>query len=89
MLEQVRHGAVGIIFSPPNDWSKLKEILPNCPQFATIDLNSPVEMNHFHYAKPHPIFLNLPNRCLMKQPYKNIIPSKVFLKKVMKIFAVV
>ncbi len=81
MLEQVRHGAVGIIFSPPNDWSKLKEILPNCPQFTTIDLNSPVEMNHFHYAKPHPIFLNLPNRCLMKQPYKNIIPSKVFLQK--------
>ncbi len=81
MLEQVRHGAVGIIFSPPDNWNKLKEIFPNCPQFTVTDLNFPIEMEHFHYAKPHPVFLNLPNRCLMKQPYKNIIPSKIFIQK--------
>ncbi|HOV32504.1 MAG TPA: beta galactosidase jelly roll domain-containing protein [Candidatus Hydrogenedens sp.] len=81
MLEQVRHGAVGILFSPPNDWNRLKEIITNCPQFTVIDLNFPIEMEHFHYVKPHPVFLNLPNRCLMKQPYKNIIPSKTFLQK--------
>ncbi len=81
MMEQVRHGAIGIIFSPPDDWNELSEFIPNCPQFASFDISSPDKFRHFHYVKPHPIFLNLPNRCLMKQEYRNIVPSKVFLEK--------
>ncbi len=81
MMEQVRHGAVGIIFSPPDDWNELIKIFPNCPQFHSINLNYPNEFLHFHYVKPHPLFLNLPNRCVIKQEYKNIIPTKIFLEK--------
>ncbi|MGC9054754.1 MAG: hypothetical protein ACP5KS_12835, partial [Candidatus Hydrogenedens sp.] len=81
MMEHVRHGAIGIIFSPPDDWNELIKWLPDCPQFTPINLGYPDKFLHFHYVKPHPLFLNLPNRCLMKQEYKNILPSKVFLEK--------
>ncbi|HOK08331.1 MAG TPA: glycoside hydrolase family 2 TIM barrel-domain containing protein [Candidatus Hydrogenedens sp.] len=81
MLEQVRYGAIGIVFSPPDDWNRLKEIFPDCPEFTTIDLNNYPDCSHFHYVKPHPIFLNLPNRCLMKKPFNNIISSKVIAEK--------
>lgn len=81
MLEYVRHGAIGIVFSPPDDWNELSKWFPDCPQHTSLNLNDIEEYNHFHYVKPHPLFLNLPNRCLMKQEYKNIIPSKVFLER--------
>lgn len=81
MMEHVRHGAIGIIFSPPDNWNELNKLLPNCTQFTTVNLEYPEKFLHFHYIKPHPLFLNLPNRCIMKQEYKNILPSKVFLDK--------
>ncbi len=81
MMELVRNGAIGIIFSPPDDWNELSQWFPDCPQHTSLNLNDSIEYKHFHYVKPHPLFLNLPNRCLMKQEYKNIIPEKIFLEK--------
>ena len=81
MMEHVRYGAIAIIFSPPDDWNELSKLLPNCTQFTSVNLEYPDEFLHFHYVKPHPLFLNLPNRCIMKQEYRNILPSKVFLEK--------
>jgi hypothetical protein len=37
-------------------------------------------MGVFHYVKIHPVFDGLPARCLMRQPYRNVVAPKTFVE---------
>lgn len=80
VLAQVKSGAIAIFFSPPDDWNELATLLGEdltaTPKDA-VGCFLPV----CHYAKLHPVFEKLPSRCLMQQPYCNVIPNKAFLEK--------
>ena len=79
VLAQVRGGAVALFFGPPDDWNDLAERLGE--QLSATPKDSvgcflPV----VHYARVHPVFEGLPSRCLMRQPYRNVVPAKAFVE---------
>lgn len=79
VLAQVEGGAVALFFGPPDDWNDLAERLGEglgaTPKDA-VGAFLPVA----HYVKLHPVFDGLPTRCLMRQPYRNVVPAKTFLE---------
>ena len=81
LLTSVKEGAIGIIFSPPKDWNQLKRLFSDYPEIQMESLENYPNATVFHYVKPHPIFLNLPSRQLMRLPYRKIIGKKFFLNK--------
>lgn len=79
VLAQVKGGAIVIFFGPPDDWNDLAQLLGedvNATPKDAVGAFLPV----CHYVKLHPVFDKLPARCLMGQPYCNVIPSKAFLE---------
>ncbi len=81
MLNNIKEGAIGIIFTPPNDWNQLKQQVPDLPEIQMQSIENYLNYIPFHYVKPHPIFMNLPTRQIMRLPYKNIVTKKFFLNK--------
>lgn len=79
ILAQVKGGAIAIFFGPPDDWNELASWLGNDMSATAKDAVGgflPV----CHYVKLHPVFDRLPSRCLMHQPYCNVVPNKTFLE---------
>ncbi|MBW7863786.1 MAG: hypothetical protein H3C30_05150 [Candidatus Hydrogenedentes bacterium] len=79
ILAQVRGGAVAIFFGPPDDWNDLAERLGGELSATPKDAVG-CFLPAMHYVKVHPVFDGLPSRCLMRQPYRNVIPEKTFLE---------
>ncbi|HEO69747.1 MAG TPA: hypothetical protein ENN80_00670, partial [Candidatus Hydrogenedentes bacterium] len=80
MLAQVREGAVGIVFEPPDDWNDLAEVMGDPATRATSKDAVGAFLGVYHYVKLHPIFEGLPARGLMRQSYRNVIPPKTFVE---------
>jgi beta-galactosidase len=76
-LAQVYEGAVAIIFGPPEDWNEFSEHIGSDLQVDCCAIVAGQRLNH-HYAKMHPIFEGLPSRCLMGQPYQNVLATQAF-----------
>jgi hypothetical protein len=79
VFAQVRNGAVAFFFSPPEDWNDLAERLGD-ELSATPKDSVGCFLPVVHYAKVHPAFEGLPSRCLMRQPYRNVIPARSFVE---------
>jgi hypothetical protein len=79
ILGQVEGGAVAIFFSPPEDWNDLAERIDDSLRFTAKNAVGGL-LPVVHYAKLHPVFEGLPARCLMRQPYRNVIPNRTFLE---------
>lgn len=79
VLAEVYEGAVAIIFGPPDDWNDLANALNPALQATSKDAVG-AALAMFHYVKLHPVFEGLPTRCLMGQPYVNVIPAKAFIE---------
>jgi beta-galactosidase len=80
MLAEVAEGAVALVFGPPDDWNDLAaELDPSLT--ATSKDAVGAFMGIYHYIKLHPVFDHIPSRCLMRQPYRNVVPPKTFLEK--------
>ncbi len=79
VLARVHDGAVALIFEPPNDWNDLAEKVDKeiC---ATSKDAVGAFLGMYHYVKVHPVFEGLPSRCLMRQPYRNVVPAKTFVE---------
>lgn len=77
ILAQVKGGAIAIFLGPPDDWNDLAvwlgEEITATPR-DSVGGFLPV----CHYVKLHPVFEKLPSRCLMQQPYCNVVPNKTF-----------
>ena len=76
VLAQVKGGAVGIVFSPPEDWNLLTEHLDNAPEINA--LPSEACALESHIVRMHPVFQSLPSRSLMLQPYAELRPRRSF-----------
>lgn len=76
-LAQVRGGAVGIVFSPPEDWNDLTEIAEELPRATSVPVGD-AEAAALLFAKLHPLFEGLPSRCLLRQSYRMVAPRHVF-----------
>ncbi|HPO14993.1 MAG TPA: glycoside hydrolase family 2 TIM barrel-domain containing protein [Candidatus Hydrogenedentes bacterium] len=79
ILAQAEGGAVALFFEPPDDWNDLAQRLADSLKATPKDAVGCFLMA-CHYAKLHPIFSGLPARGIMRQPYRNVIPSKTFLE---------
>lgn len=79
VLGEVREGAVALIFGPPDDWNDLAGLLDASVTATSKDAVGAF-LGVYHYVKLHPVFEKLPARCLMRQPYRNIVPPKTFLE---------
>ena len=79
ILAQVKGGAVALFFGPPDDWN---DLVPWLGEEVTATPKDGVGgfLPACHYVKLHPVFDKLPSRCLMRQPYCNVAPSKSFLE---------
>jgi hypothetical protein len=73
LLNEVRAGAVALVFGPPADWNDLAMRIDDALKATTIDSAAA-----YHYVRLHPIFDGLPSRCLMLQPYRNVVPRRSF-----------
>lgn len=79
VLAQVEQGAVALVLSPPDDWNDLADRIDPALRATSKDAvggSLPVA----HYVKLHPIFDGLPTRCLMRQPYRNVVPNRTFVE---------
>jgi beta-galactosidase len=79
VLAQVKGGAIAIFFGPPEDWNDLAVLLGDELTATPKDAVGGF-LPAFHYVKLHPVFDKLPSRCLMRQPYCNIVPARTFLE---------
>ncbi len=79
VLAQVHGGAVAIFFEPPGDWNDLAEVLAPSLRATSKDTACGTLMTA-HYVKMHPVFADLPSRCLMGQPYRNVVPARTFVE---------
>ncbi|HOJ32185.1 MAG TPA: glycoside hydrolase family 2 TIM barrel-domain containing protein [Candidatus Hydrogenedentes bacterium] len=80
LFAKVHDGAVAIFFEPPADWNELAEKVDAEIKATSKDAVGAF-LGMYHYVKTHPVFEGLPNRCLMRQPYRNVIPARTFLEK--------
>jgi hypothetical protein len=78
-LEQVRQGAVAIVFGPPDDWNDLAERVDDALTATSKDAVGAF-LGMYHYVKLHPVFEGLPSPGLMRQPYRNVVPPKTFIE---------
>ncbi|MCX8064509.1 MAG: hypothetical protein N3G21_04975 [Candidatus Hydrogenedentes bacterium] len=81
MINSIREGAIGVVFSPPHDWNLINHCITDCPKIHIQSIENYPKSFIFHYVKPHPVFINLPTRQLMRLPYRNIIGKEFFLNK--------
>jgi len=79
VLAQVEGGAVALFFGPPDDWNDLAARLGEDIRATSKDAVGAF-LPVFHYVKLHPVFDGLPTRCLMRQPYRNVVPARTFLE---------
>ncbi|MFO7974476.1 MAG: glycoside hydrolase family 2 TIM barrel-domain containing protein [Candidatus Hydrogenedentota bacterium] len=79
VLGEVREGAVGLIFAPPDDWNDFATHLEGDAAATSKDAVGGF-FGVYHYVKLHPVFEKLPARCLMRQEYRNIVPPKTFIE---------
>ena len=79
VLGAVREGAVALIFGPPDDWNDLADHIDGNASATSKDAVGAF-LGAYHYAKLHPVFERLPARCLMRQPYRNVVPAKTFVE---------
>jgi hypothetical protein len=79
VVGEVREGAVALFFAPPDDWNDFAEHLDGEVSATSKDAVGAF-LGVYHYAKLHPVFEKLPARCLMRQPYRNVVPPKTFLE---------
>ncbi len=73
LLNEARAGAVALVFSPPADWNDLASRIED-----TIKATSVYAPHAYHYTRLHPVFDGLPSRCLMFQPYRNVVSRTAF-----------
>ena len=73
MLNEVRAGAVALVFAPPADWNDLATRIED-----SLKATSTYAPQAYHYARLHPVFDGLPSRSLMFQPYRNVVPRTSF-----------
>ncbi|MCC6795452.1 MAG: hypothetical protein IT366_10060 [Candidatus Hydrogenedentes bacterium] len=73
ILNEVRAGAVALMFSPPADWNDLATRIED-----GLKATSVYAPHAFHYARLHPVFDGLASRCLLFQPYRNVVPRSAF-----------
>lgn len=74
ILNEVRAGAVALVFGPPEDWNDLASRVDGSLQAESTNAAAA-----YHYARLHPAFDGLPSSCLMLQPYRNIAPRRTFV----------
>ncbi len=79
MLAQVKDGAVGIVFGPPDDWNDLADIVDPAIRATSRDAVGAF-LGKYHYVKLHPVFDGLPARGFMRQPYRNVAPPATFVE---------
>ncbi len=79
VLAQVEGGAVALVFGPPDDWNDLAERLGEDVKATSKDAVGAF-LPVFHYVKFHPVFEGLPTRCLMRQPYRCVVPARTFVE---------
>ncbi len=77
VLAEVRGGAVALVFAPPSDWNEFAQRVDDSVTATSKDAVGAF-MGVYHYVKIHPVFDGLPARCLMRQPYRNVVPPKTF-----------
>lgn len=77
ILSHVHAGAVGVFFTPPEDWNDLAQRVDEAISATSKDAVGAF-LGMYHYVKLHPVFEGLPTRCLMRQPYRNTVPPKTF-----------
>lgn len=73
LLNEVRAGAVAIVFGPPPDWNDLAVRIDE-----SLKATSAETFGGFHYVRVHPVFDGLPSRCLMRHAYRNVVPRRSF-----------
>jgi hypothetical protein len=79
VLAEVRGGAVAIVFGPPDDWNEFAERVDETIKATSKDATGG-PLGVYHYVKIHPVFNGLPARCIMGQPYRNVLPPKTFIE---------
>lgn len=79
VLGEVRGGAVALVFAPPDDWNAFAERVDESVTATNKDAVGAC-MGVYHYVKIHPVFDGLPARCLMRQPYRNVVAPKTFIE---------
>ncbi len=79
VLAQVKGGAVAIFFAPPDDWNDLADRVDPGLRATNKDAVGAF-LGMYHYVKLHPVFEGLPTRCLMRQPYRNVVAPKTFIE---------
>ncbi|MFP6582410.1 MAG: hypothetical protein VCD00_07610 [Candidatus Hydrogenedentota bacterium] len=80
ILGQVRAGSVALFFQPPSDWNEFVELIDPV-LLATQRSSNQACPPTYHYAKLHPIFEELPSRCLMGATYNEITPATTFVEE--------
>ncbi len=78
-LGEVKGGAVAVFFGLPEDWNDFAAHL-DANLSATSKDGAGSFLGMYHYAKLHPVFDDLPARCLMRQPYRNVVAPKTFIE---------
>lgn len=73
ILNEVRAGAVALVFAPPADWNDLASRIEDALKATSV-----YAPHAYHYARLHPVFDGLPSRCLLFQPYRNVVPRTAF-----------
>ena len=79
ILAQVKGGSVAILFGPPSDWNDMADRIDPGIRATSRDAVGAF-LGIYHYVKLHPVFDGLPARCLMRQPYHNVVPAKTFVE---------
>ncbi len=79
ILAQVKGGSVAILFGAPSDWNDMADRIDPGIRATSRDAVGAF-LGIYHYVKLHPVFDGLPARCLMRQPYQNVVPAKTFVE---------
>jgi len=83
IFAQIKGGAAGIVLGPPRDWNDL--VAQFDPGLA-LDQSGQAQDDAvlLQYAKLHPLFEGLPNRCMLRQPYRQVAPRQWFEESVIE-----
>lgn len=79
ILGQVQAGSVALFFEPPSDWNEFAELIDPVLLATQRPANQACPPT-YHYAKVHPVFDELPSRCLMGATYNDVIPTTTFVE---------
>ena len=79
VIGQVNEGAVAIFVCPPDDWNDLASIIDEdigATSVSPYGGAGPI----LHVAKLHPVFDGLPAGSVLGMPYRNLLPTRVFVE---------